>query len=571
MADPSTATVQKTKEEKEKLPKMEVVKSPVQKEIAKGFERRGADFNSDVERKEHGFSVEKKTKEKTVEKKDTKKNLFNKVSQVAGMEGDKEVVDEFYETFNDEKKLGKQLDEYEKLKMNESWLLKVMGNGNGGNSDTRDKMGAIIDKYVSDERITAKDGTTQWEMKTFEEVMGKDKNMNFISKFWFRLTHPIEYAKYMAVQKQAKYLRFGKSADKFADKVETIKDEGSEKLEYGKKVFDQTKEEKRKVMTQMRAIKIEKREKLGEFTKFKEKWSADMKNANKNIATWGPEKYNDEIAKLSKRGVKDIQKMGPEAIQAVGAGKVPGMKLGKVGSVSMISVGVMTLKEALRSRSFGEFSATVTESNWLWSVAELLPIIGTIRSAGRLNDESLGTSKGMRWAELGINVGLDVFTVLTLGLGSGAAAGIRVLLKGGTKGISKLGAKALAKKAGKELFEEGVEMTVKKTGKKEIGTVSEKVISKSIAKAGAKTTKETALSTMKTTLSKTTGKSWKKVWGHMPWKHAGYEGITEGASFSWNKFGPPNQTFAQAAVNVGMKATLTSNQMRAVNMVRNAA
>jgi hypothetical protein len=228
----------------------------------------------------------------------------------------------------------------------------------------------------------------------------------------------------------------------------------------------------------------------------------------------------------------------------------------------------MTMKEALRSRSFGEFSATVTKSSWLLSTAELLPIIGSIQSARRLNDNSLGTSKGMRWAELGINLGLDAFTLLTLGAGTGVAMGARALLKGGTKVAAKAGTKALAKKAGKEMLEGGAEMVVKKGGKKQATKASNKLLAKSIAKSSGKMTQESATTLIKGTLRKTSAKGWRKVWGHMPWKHAGYEGVTEGASWSWNKFGPKNQTFAQTAVNVGMKKVLTTNQARVVNMVR---
>jgi hypothetical protein len=54
-------------------------------------------------------------------------------------------------------------------------------------------------------------------------------------------------------------------------------------------------------------------------------------------------------------------------------------------------------------------------------------------------------------------------------------------------------------------------------------------------------------------------------------KHAGYEGVSEGASWSFNKFGPKNKTFAQAAVDVGMKQVLTKNQTRVINMVRGGA
>ena len=286
------------------------------------------------------------------------------------------------------------------------------------------------------------------------------------------------------------------------------------------------------------------------------------------MAKWGPEKYACKMTELSQKGVRDVSKMGPEAIKAVGAGKVPGMKLGRVGTASFISVGVITMKEALRSRSFGEFSAKVTETSWLLSAAELLPIVGTIRSAGRLNDNSLGTSKGMRWAELGINVGLDIFTLATLGTGAGVAAGARAMLKGGTKVATKVGTRALAKKVGKELLEEGTEMVVKKGAKRQTMKVSDKLIAESLAKSGGKMVKKSSLTLLKTTLRKTPAKGWKKIWGHMPWKQAGYEGVTEGASWSWDKFGPKNQTIAQAAVNVGMKKVLTTNQARVVNMVR---
>ncbi len=570
MADNSTAAVQ-GKEAKEKLPEIEVVKSPAQKEIPEGLERREVDSDSEVEKKNLSAEVlhEEKETKKNPEKKDTKKSLFDKGLNAAGMQGDKEVSDEFYETFNDEEKLGKKINEFEKLKNNKSWLLKVLGKGGSGDSATKEQMGDIIDKYVSDERIETKDGK-QWKMKTFEEVMGKGK-LNWFQTLWLQFKHPIEFGMWKAAQEQAKYLRFGKSAERFSEKAEEVKEEGQEKLEYGKEVFDQTKEEQRKVLTQMRVVKLENKEKLKEVTKFKNKWNADMKNANMNIAKLGPEKYSEKIADISKKGVRDVNKIGPEAVKAVGAGKVPGMNIKKVGAASVISVGVMTMKAALRSRSFGEFGATVTNSSWLWSAAELLPIVGTIRSAQRLNNNSLGTSKGMRWAELGINLGLDAFTVLTLGTGAGIAAGARLALKGGTKVAVKVGAKALAKKAGKELLEEGAEAGIKAVAKKEAGNVSNKVVAGSIAKTGAKATQQSALATMKTTFSKITGKTWKKVWGHMPWKHAGYEGVSEGASWSFNKFGPRNKTFAQAAVDVGMKQVLTKNQTRVINMVRGGA
>ena len=72
MADNSTV-VQQNKETKEKLPKKEVLKSPVQKEISKGLDWREADLNSDIERKKYGLEIEEgRAKEKPTKARDSK-------------------------------------------------------------------------------------------------------------------------------------------------------------------------------------------------------------------------------------------------------------------------------------------------------------------------------------------------------------------------------------------------------------------------------------------------------------------------------------------------------------------
>ncbi len=569
MSDNSAAAKQ-IQEANEKLPKLELVKPSPESFINESIDKQK--INSDFEVKQQKLSsevweVKKGGGEKRIEKKDKKKRAVNFLVKKGGMSENQEVVDEFYDTFNDEKKLGKKLDEYEKLQKNTKWLSRVFGKETSGNSNAREKMDMVINKYVSDERETLKNGTEQWKMKTFEEVMGKGSSLNIFQKLWLRITHPIEYAKYAAVQKKAKYLRFGKSADRFADKAKTALDEGREKVEYGKKMFDQTKEEQRKVMTHMKIVKLRNKEAL-RLERVNKKWNLKNKDLTTHIPKLGGPKYVNKYTNLAQETVGEINKLGDVGVDAVRKGKFPGIKMKMVGKASVISVSVMTIKEALRSRSFGEFGATVTKSSWLLSAAELLPIIGSIQSARRIGDNSLGTSKGMQWAEFGINLGLDAFTLLTLGTGTGVAMGVRALLKGGTKVATKVGTKALAKKVGKEIIEEGAEMVIKKGGKKQATNVSNKLLAQSVSKSVGKMTQKQATELLKTTLRKTSAKKGKDLWKFLPWKQAGYEGVTEGASWSWDKYGPKNKTIAQVAVNVGMKKILTKNQARVVNMVR---
>lgn len=307
-----------------------------------------------------------------------------------------------------------------------------------------------------------------------------------------------------------------------------------------------------------------------------------------NMAKWGPEKYMDRTQNLSKKMTSELAELGPDGAKAVQAGKFPGMNIKGHGKTSVISMGVITMREAIHAENFGDFAATVTKSSFLKSTAETLPIYGTIASGMRLRDHSTGIPLWGRVAEFGLNAVLDTAMIAPIVVGSvfggapGAAmvgarmalgAGIRAGIKGVAKGAVK---KGVGKGLGKKVSAEGLEAALKNAD--EIAEQTTKGMTK---KAAAQATKGAAQKLAKELMSKMNPTNWRSLWPHMPWTHLGYEGVIMGAEKSWEMFGPKDKTFAEASVdfaidsqtNVAQKKVIqmTGAREKAHNLVKKAA
>ena len=194
MSDNSTA-VKQTAEEKEKLPKREVVKPSRENFVNQSLDKQEVNSNLEVQQKNLSAEVlsvkkDEKSKEAPVKGAET----IDNASKVLGFsKEERATLGKYNAEWNDEKTLEKRLNNLEGLQKDLPKIKGLLGKKESEGVSELELFDKLLNKYtVRDE------GGSRFY--TFEEVIGEPESKNPLKKLWMIIRHPFEYFKYMQIK-----------------------------------------------------------------------------------------------------------------------------------------------------------------------------------------------------------------------------------------------------------------------------------------------------------------------------------------------------------------------------------
>ncbi len=478
----------------------------------------------------------------------------------------REVLEQATGTIEDDEKLKHTLDRMQKFQNDGKKLKWLMGKKGGqGLSTTKQFFDAVAVKYVTDEGT---EGKKKARMKTFAEVMGETQEKNGLKKVLQNLrlwvSHPVEFFKYLSVRSKRKELLTYVTLERIGGKCKDIADEALEKVDEAKVIADRTRETRGKLSTMHKERKLVA---SGSVENLASKSNKKFKNILEKIAHDGPEKFTEKISAEAQNTVRQVEALGPAGVRAVEQGRFHGLRLRPTGAGLAITFSILALKDAfhsLRKENFGEFKAKVTHNKWWSDMAEILPVVGSVQSYKRLNDFSTGLPQWARWAEFGINAGLDGLFIIPIGLGfvaggvpGAALTGIRAAIGK----VSTMGVKGIAKAGMKKGLQETAELGLKEAGKTGLKEGAEAGVEKGSVRVA---TREATREISKNIFQRMTPSNWKALWPHVRWQ-LGFEAIFAGAVWAWDNFA--KQKTIEVSTNIALDQ-LSPQQRRGVEMVQ---
>ncbi|MCF7905744.1 hypothetical protein K9L63_00950 [Candidatus Gracilibacteria bacterium] len=512
-----------------------------------------------------------------------KKMLRVAESFVPGFSQNKDTIEQYAGKLSSEKEMQITAQNIEQIQKKEklfSFLLHL-GSGKKGVSE---KPLAIFDSLS--EKYIGRDEKNKRKFLSFAEVVGEDpEEKNVLKKIWSVICHPLEALKYLFFSQYKKELMAYNFVRDTEDNIEQAVQKGEEIKDETQNVLHQT-EETRNRVTSLRKSggKLEIKQDFETAKLRSQKWQREAEERLRMIAQDGPEKFAEKMSGSATKTMQDIESMGAAGVRAVEKGKFSGFSIRHTASGAAIAFSILTLKDAFRSLRHGgnldELKAEVTQTGWWGDMAELLPVVGSVKSLDRLDDYSTGMPAWARWAEFGLNVGLDGLFIVPIavgtlagglpgaglafaraGIGKGATTGIRSIAKMfGKKGLKEM-AELGTEKLGKMGLKEGAE----KLGKEALGEGVEKAAKKGAVKLSAR---EAGLELTKGILKKMTPKNWKTLWPVL-WKQGAIQGGMEGlfsvVDWSWDNFA--KRKTIQIATNTAM-GQLTPGQRKTVQTVQ---
>ncbi|MCK5460494.1 hypothetical protein KAI58_00725 [Candidatus Gracilibacteria bacterium] len=222
------------------------------------------------------------------------------------------------------------------------------------------------------------------------------------------------------------YFKVKKSADKFIDKVDDLKDKGTKAKEYFS-TYRHSVVENPAAQAVIGKYKGQVGELLGFFKKGK---LSPQEFTNQ---------FKDLTGKISREGGKELS-------QIVNAKKLPGFSLNSAGKYMVVEVLSKSVLNAVEQKRFGAFSETLTDVDVL---KEAIPIVGSWKSLGRLFDEDDETPFKLKLFDAGLNIVGDaalIAGVISSVASFGTTAAIGVAARTTITGIGKLQLKKEARK-----------------------------------------------------------------------------------------------------------------------------
>jgi hypothetical protein len=504
---------------------------------------------------------------KTESEKNDSKILTKGIDSLGFNTRETKMIGKGIDIFNDEKKLNKASGMWEKAEKNKKLLKWIIRDET--DNDVLENVGNLVErvasKYVKEE-VNEKTGETELQIKSFEEVLGEEESSGFFEKLKLITTNPIEFAKYMVVKFKLKDALFqAKDIAELTEKCEAIKKEAELRIDQAHNIVDDSKGTIKRFQKTHAERKIANKlsqKKLAKLHQIKGNFEKESRELANNMGKLGAEKFAQKQNKLFlKYGAEFANQGGPVTERFLRNNK----QLGFGVKGGMVYVGFQMGKEFFHSLVKGDwkgFQETMKDPTWYSEVAEALPIWGSIKSFERLDDYSSDLPTWTRWAEFGINAGLDAVAIVPFILGTvfggiggvgvlGARAAIGRSASMGIKGIAKW----FGKKGGKELLEQSVQGLVEK-GTKEM--LEEGV--QTMTKLGTKKTltKISTQSVGKKILAKMTPQNWEDGWKSLLYlvkKQGQWALLNEMALFSWEKFGPDKEDVVEFAMDQSLSDT----------------